>query len=100
MSTQIIYMPTLENVRKAAEMLNEVVQKTPFHKSNRFSNLFQAHIYLKREDLQTVRSYKIRGAYHKMASLSNLQSDKGIVCASAGRFMGLFICQPRPLFKK
>ena len=84
MSTQIIYMPTLENVRKAAEMLNEVVQKTPFHKSNRFSNLFQAHIYLKREDLQTVRSYKIRGAYHKMASLSNLQSDKGIVCASAG----------------
>ena len=45
---------------------------------------FEATILLKREDLQIVRSYKIRGAYNKMSSLSEAQKKQGIVCASAG----------------
>lgn len=48
------------------------------------SEKYQANIYLKREDLQTVRSYKIRGAFNKIKSLSEEQLQKGIVCASAG----------------
>jgi threonine dehydratase len=48
------------------------------------SERFQANIYLKREDLQVVRSYKIRGAYNKMASLSPEELQNGVVCASAG----------------
>jgi threonine dehydratase len=48
------------------------------------SRKYQANIYLKREDLQVVRSYKIRGAYNKMSSLSPEQLQRGVVCASAG----------------
>jgi threonine dehydratase len=48
------------------------------------SERYEANIYLKREDLQVVRSYKIRGAYNKMASLSAEELAKGVVCASAG----------------
>lgn len=84
MSTQLTYIPTLENVTRAAEILEGVVLKTPLLKSERFSKLFEATIFFKREDLQTVRSYKIRGAYRKMASLSGSETQKGIICASAG----------------
>ncbi|MCL4106491.1 UNVERIFIED_CONTAM: hypothetical protein GTU68_030449 [Idotea baltica] len=48
------------------------------------SEEFDCNIFLKREDLQSVRSYKIRGAYHKMISISKEQADRGVVCASAG----------------
>ena len=48
------------------------------------SALYDAHVVLKREDLQVVRSYKIRGAYNKISSLSKEELDRGIVCASAG----------------
>ena len=50
----------------------------------RYSNYFNANILLKREDLQQVRSYKIRGAYNKISSLTSEESKKGVVCASAG----------------
>ncbi|MEZ4778548.1 MAG: threonine ammonia-lyase IlvA [Flavobacteriaceae bacterium] len=84
MSTQLTCMPSLEKVKEAAEKLEGVVFKTPLIKNLRFSSLFHAQVFFKREDLQTVRSYKIRGAYNKMASLSALESSKDIVCASAG----------------
>jgi len=50
----------------------------------RYSKQFDANIFLKREDLQQVRSYKIRGAYNKISSLTASQSEAGVVCASAG----------------
>src|SRR5690606_15456404 len=53
-----------------------------FHK--KLSEKFKAEIYLKREDLQVVRSYKLRGAYNLMQSLSDEQRSRGVVCASAG----------------
>ncbi|MCL4133207.1 UNVERIFIED_CONTAM: hypothetical protein GTU68_052003, partial [Idotea baltica] len=75
---------TLESVKSAAEIVKEVVVKTPLQKNNNLSLKFNANVLLKREDLQQVRSYKIRGAYHKISSLSEDETENGIVCASAG----------------
>jgi len=75
---------TVAAVKKAADILQEVSAKTPLMKNYRYSNSFQANVFLKREDLQMVRSYKIRGAFNKISSLSQDELDRGIVCASAG----------------
>jgi threonine dehydratase len=75
---------TSKQIDKAAKQLEGVVVKTPLQRSKRLSELFNANIYIKREDLQEVRSYKIRGAYNKMSSLSDKEKKKGIVAASAG----------------
>ncbi len=68
----------------AAERLKNVVIKTPLQLNQNLSRKYKCNVYLKREDLQLVRSYKIRGAYNLMKSLSNEQLQKGVVCASAG----------------
>lgn len=70
--------------KKAVERLRPVVIKTPLVFSHSLSRRYKANIYLKREDLQVVRSYKLRGAYNMMSSLSREQLEKGLVCASAG----------------
>jgi len=79
-----IYKPSLDNVQLAAERISKVVLKTPLAESFTYSKRFQAKVMLKREDLQQVRSYKIRGAYNKISSLSQEQLEKGVICASAG----------------
>ncbi|PQJ80331.1 threonine ammonia-lyase IlvA [Polaribacter porphyrae] len=84
MPTNPIYFPNLENVKEAAKNLKEVVSKTPLSKNRNLSKQFNANIFFKREDLQVVRSYKIRGAYNKMSSLNADEKQRGIVCASAG----------------
>lgn len=77
--------PTLESIIQARKSIENVVNYTPLQYSTRLSEKFGAHIYLKREDLQPVRSYKLRGAYHKIKSLfSEGKISEGIVCASAG----------------
>lgn len=68
----------------ASKTLEGVVRKTPLEFSKRLSDLYQANIYIKREDLQEVRSYKIRGAYTLMSSLANAEKKQGVVTASAG----------------
>ncbi len=78
------YFPSIENVKKAAEAIKSVSAITPLTSSVRFSNNYDANILLKREDLQQVRSYKIRGAYNKICSLKANESSNGVVCASAG----------------
>ncbi len=75
---------TVENVEKAARNLQGVISKTPLLQNLWLSQTYGANIYLKREDLQVVRSYKIRGAYNKMSTLSRLESEREIVCSSAG----------------
>ena len=75
---------TLSNVEKAASLLRGVVLKTPLMKNDYLSDKFGANILFKREDLQQVRSYKIRGAYNKISSLSEKELSRGVVCASAG----------------
>lgn len=75
---------SVKTIEQASENLKSVVLKTPLWYSKRLSEEYQAKVYLKREDLQEVRSYKIRGAYNLMSSLSKEQRSKGVVCASAG----------------
>ncbi|UOU98132.1 threonine ammonia-lyase IlvA [Chryseobacterium daecheongense] len=83
METQT-YPTVLENVYKAAERLKNVVVRTPLAINNNLSDIYEAKIIFKREDLQRVRSYKIRGAYNKMAVMAPENLAKGVVCASAG----------------
>lgn len=78
-------IPTLESAIQARKSIENVVNYTPLQYNARLSEKFDAHIYLKREDLQPVRSYKLRGAYHKIKTLFNEgRTSEGIVCASAG----------------
>ena len=78
------YFPSVKDIEKAAGILEEILEPTPLQLNHRLSVSYDAEIYLKREDLQTVRSYKIRGAYNKIRSLSPDVLKYGIVCASAG----------------
>ncbi len=84
MNTETTYFPTIQSVRQAAERLAHVVKKTPLELNRTASEMYGANIYFKREDLQQVRSYKIRGAYNKMATLKPQELSRGVVCASAG----------------
>lgn len=78
------YYPLMADIVKASRVVQEVAHTAPLLKNMNLSAKYQANINLKREDLQLVRSYKIRGAFNKISSLSNDTLDKGIVCASAG----------------
>ncbi|MGY3714664.1 threonine ammonia-lyase IlvA [Sutcliffiella cohnii] len=74
----------LEDVMIAYQQIKDVVSHTPLQKNERLSEKFGCNIFLKREDLQHIRSFKLRGAYYKVASLSQKELENGVVCASAG----------------
>ncbi|MGG1217024.1 threonine ammonia-lyase IlvA [Priestia endophytica] len=74
----------LEDVLIAHQTIKDVVDHTPLQKSDLLSERYECEVYLKREDLQNVRSFKIRGAYNKIKKLSKKERENGIVCASAG----------------
>lgn len=78
------YFPALNDIMTAEHTLAEILNPTPLMHNRNLSNRYGAEVMLKREDLQMVRSYKIRGAYNKIRSLSPEQVERGIVCASAG----------------
>ncbi|MBC6998434.1 threonine ammonia-lyase IlvA [Cytophaga sp. FL35] len=78
------YFPSIAAIRSASETISQVASVTPLTKSNRLSDSYEANILLKREDLHQVRSYKIRGAFNKISSLTVEERENGIVCASAG----------------
>jgi threonine dehydratase len=71
-------------VDDAARRLDGIITKTPLQPSKRLSKEFDATVLVKREDLQEVRSFKVRGAYNKISSLSEQDRRRGVVCASAG----------------
>lgn len=71
-------------VRDAHKRLKGVVTETPLQYNQRLSEEYGARIFLKREDLQVVRSYKLRGAYNCISKLTHAEREKGVVCASAG----------------
>ena len=79
-----MYKVTLDKVREAAAHLESVVLETPLVINETQSRKYSSSIFFKREDLQQVRSYKIRGAYNKISSLSENELSRGVVCASAG----------------
>lgn len=68
----------------AADRLKKVVNRTPLTFNQALSRRYDCNVYLKREDLQVVRSYKLRGAYNMMSTLTPEQLAQGVVCASAG----------------
>lgn len=78
------YYPTLREISKAKLTLGEIISPTPLLENRELSSRYNAKVFLKREDLQIVRSYKIRGAYNKIKSLDADQLKNGVVCASAG----------------
>jgi len=84
MGTTKTYFPQLQDITKAKINLNDVILQTPLQKNLNLSEEFQATILLKREDLQIVRSYKLRGAFNKIVHLSKKELENGVVCASAG----------------
>lgn len=71
-------------VDEAAARLEDVIKHTPLEYNARLSEMTGANVYLKREDLQPVRSYKLRGAYNTISQLSEEERAKGVICASAG----------------
>lgn len=77
-------MISIEDIQSARDRISSVVSTTLLVKDLVLSERFQANIFLKREDLQLVRSYKIRGAFNKISSLTSEERKKGVVCASAG----------------
>ena len=78
------HVPSVIEIKQVAEQLKGVISETPLEFSASLSARYGAKIYLKREDLQVVRSYKIRGAYHKISNIPTELRSKGVVAASAG----------------
>ncbi|NEW07529.1 threonine ammonia-lyase IlvA [Paenibacillus sp. SYP-B3998] len=74
----------LEDIIKANHVLSRVIEPSPLQRNELLSNLYECNVYLKREDMQVVRSFKIRGAYNVIQSLSSEERAAGVVCASAG----------------
>ena len=81
---QNTYFPTVKAIKSAAEKLQGIAWISPLEEHQRFSDKYHCKMLFKREDLQQVRSYKIRGAYNKISSLTKEETKNGIVCASAG----------------
>lgn len=82
--SKVISRVKVEDIIIANQTLKDVIVKTPLQKNKLLSDRYGANIYLKREDLQVVRSFKIRGAYNTIRSLSDKERQRGVVCASAG----------------
>jgi threonine dehydratase len=74
----------IEDIIIANQAVKDVVTQTPLQRNEVLSKRYDCNVYLKREDLQVVRSFKIRGAYNLIQSLSQEDRQKGVVCASAG----------------
>ena len=74
----------IEQIHQAKANIQGVSKHTPLLHNFNLSERYKAQIHLKREDMQTVRSYKIRGAYNKMAELTEEERQQGVICASAG----------------
>lgn len=77
-------MLNLDLIKTAAKRIEGVAVKTPFAHAPLLSSLCEADIYVKKENLQITGAFKLRGAYNKVASLSDEQRAKGVIAASAG----------------
>ena len=74
----------LKKIKKVKEGFSSLIKETPLEFSSRLSKKYGCNVFLKREDQQIIRSYKIRGSFNAIASLSDKQKKKGVVCSSAG----------------
>lgn len=71
-------------IDNAYKSISSIINKTPLEINTRLSEKYNCNIYLKREDTQPVRSFKIRGAFNRISNLNTEQKKNGVVCASAG----------------
>ncbi len=76
--------PTIEDISAARNSLDRSIRKTPLHKSETFSKMLGTDIFLKLECLQKTGSFKVRGAFTKLNSLSDKERSNGVIAASAG----------------
>ena len=76
-------MNWISKIKNISKKNCEFIKKTPLEFNKRLSEKYSCNVFLKREDLQEIRSFKIRGAYNKIMNLSEIQKRNGIVCASA-----------------
>lgn len=83
LDSQVDFKTKIDSLRASKRLLS-VVKRTPLIYHSGLSNKYSCQVYLKREDLQTVRSYKLRGAYNMISQLNEDQLSRGVVCASAG----------------
>tara|TARA_Y200000002_G_scaffold186794_1_gene154210 strand:+ start:1047 stop:2048 length:1002 start_codon:yes stop_codon:yes gene_type:complete len=74
----------LAHIRSTTRKIRGIVKKTPLQESLNYSQKYNSKIFFKREDLQDVKSFKIRGAYTKILSVKKMKAQNGLVCASAG----------------
>lgn len=74
----------IEDILMAHTCMKDIVIKTPLQRDTVLSEKYDCDVYVKREDLQLIRSFKIRGAYNLIQSLPKEQLQNGVVCASAG----------------
>ncbi|MDD0819039.1 MULTISPECIES: threonine ammonia-lyase IlvA [Bacillus cereus group] len=74
----------IEDILMAHNCMKDIVIKTPLQRDTVLSEKYDCDVYVKREDLQLIRSFKIRGAYNLIQSLPKVQLQNGVVCASAG----------------
>lgn len=84
MSSQTSLPVSADDVHEAARILDGIVVRTNLEQSDRLSAQAGVPVFLKREDQQRCRSFKVRGAYRRMAALSGAERQAGVVCASAG----------------
>ncbi|RIP33234.1 threonine dehydratase [Staphylococcus gallinarum] len=73
-----------KDIDEAFLQLKDIVKETPLQKDHYLSHKYECEVYLKREDLQWVRSFKLRGAYNAIIALKEEERQNGITCASAG----------------
>ena len=83
-SASVQSLISVEKIYQARVRLKGVAENTPLQLSYRLSEQLDSTVWLKREDMQVVRSYKIRGAFNKMSTMTEDQLRNGVVCASAG----------------
>jgi threonine dehydratase len=79
-----MHAPTIDDIREAAEALEAVRRPTPLIRSYRCSEVTGADVYLKPENLQRTGSFKLRGAYNKIRTLSAAERERGVIASSAG----------------
>ncbi len=77
-------LPQFSDIVDAQSALRGIVKESPLERSKSFSTMSGAEVYLKLENLQTTGSFKVRGAYNKIRSLSAAEAARGVLCASAG----------------
>src|SRR5688572_14448528 len=82
--SEVLNTVDVRRIKEAAERLQAVVVRTPLMYNANLSRRYNCEVYLKREDMQVVRSYKLRGAYNMISTLDAGRLANGLTCASAG----------------